>query len=124
MPGRVLKSPMAEKLVQGESFGLLRAIPNALEIKGILKQNCWQFLGTFWKMISGEGGDLVQMARLANGTIRHQKAIYDGDTVKGFMFVGQATGPIRDLPTVKELIDRIIGEAQATLHKTGGMIVA
>ena len=62
------------------------------------------------------------MARLANGTIRHQKAIYEGDTKEGFMFVGQATGAIRDLPTVKELIDRIIAAAEASLRKTGGMI--
>ena len=123
MPGRALKSPMAEKMVQGESFSLLGAIPNALEIKGILKQNWWQFLGTAWKMMAGEGGDLTQMARLASGTIRHQKAIYEGDTREGFMFVGQATGAIRDLPSVKELIDRIIAEAEGTLKKTQGMVV-
>jgi enoyl-[acyl-carrier protein] reductase II len=123
MPGRALKSPMAEKMVQGESFSLLGAIPNALEIKGILKQNWWQFLGTSWKMMAGEGGDLTQMARLASGTIRHQKAIYEGDTREGFMFVGQATGAIRDLPSAKELIDRIIAEAEGTLKKTQGMVV-
>ena len=122
MPGRALKSVMAEKMLRGESFSLLRAIPNALEIKGILKQNWWQFLGTAWKMMAGEGGDMIQMARLANGTIRHQKAIYEGDTKEGFMFVGQATGAIRDLPTVKELIDRIIAAAEASLRKTGAMI--
>jgi NAD(P)H-dependent flavin oxidoreductase YrpB (nitropropane dioxygenase family) len=122
MPGRALKTPMAEKMVQGDSFSLLRAIPNALEIKKILKQNWGQFLGTTWKMMSGEGGDLMQMARLANGTMRHQKAIYEGDSQEGFMFVGQVTGPIGDLPPVKDLIDRIIIEAEATLRKTGGMV--
>ncbi len=124
MPGRALKSPMSEKMFQGESYSLLRAIPSALEIKGILKQNWWQFLSTAWKMMAGEGGDQIQMARLANGTIRHQKAIHEGDTREGFMFVGQATGAIRDLPTVKELIDRIIAEAETALRKTGGMIVS
>jgi NAD(P)H-dependent flavin oxidoreductase YrpB (nitropropane dioxygenase family) len=121
MPGRALKTPLAEKIVQGDSFSLLKAIPNALEIKKILKQNWLQFLGTAWKMMAGEGGDFVQMARLANGTMRRQRAIYEGDTKEGFMFVGQVTGPIRDLPPVKNLIDRIIVEAEATLRKTGGM---
>ncbi|HSR12989.1 MAG TPA: nitronate monooxygenase [Thermodesulfobacteriota bacterium] len=124
MPGRALKSSMSEKMVQGDSFTLLRAIPNALEIKKLLKQNWIQFLGTSVKMMSGEGGDLVQMARLANGTVRHQKAIYDGDTKEGFMFAGQATGPIRDLPPVEELIDRIVAEAETTLKKMGGMVAA
>ena len=71
--------------------------------------------------MAGEGGDILQMARLANGTMRHQKAIYDGDTREGFMFAGQVTGPIRDLPPVKSLIDRIMVEAEATLRKTGAM---
>jgi len=75
-------------------------------------------------MMSGEGGDFIQMARLANGTMRHQKAIYDGDTKGGFMFVGQATGPIRDLPPVKSLIERVMVEAEATLRKTGAMAVS
>lgn len=113
---------MAEKMVQGDSFRLLRAVPNALEVKKILKQNWGQFLGTAWKMMSGEGGDLIQMARLANGTMRHQKAIYDGDIKEGFMFAGQVAGPIGDLPPVKDLIDRILVEAEATLRKMGGMV--
>ncbi len=124
MPGRALKSPMAEKMVQGDSFTLFRAIPHALEIKGTLKQNWWQFLGTAWKMIQGEGADLVQMARMATGAIRHQKAIYEGDMKEGFMFCGQVTGPIRDLPTVKELIDRIMAEAEETIKRTNGMLAA
>jgi len=123
MPGRALKTPVAEKLVQGDSFSLLRAIPNALEIKKILKQSWGQFFGTAWKMMSGEGENLVQMARLANGTVRHQKAIFEGDTKEGFMFCGQVTGPICDLPAVKELVERIIGEAETTLRRIGGLIV-
>ena len=55
MPGRALKTPLAEKIAQGDSFSLLKAIPNALEIKKILKQNWGQFLGTAWKMMAGEG---------------------------------------------------------------------
>jgi enoyl-[acyl-carrier protein] reductase II len=62
------------------------------------------------------------MARLANGTMRHQKAIYEGDTKEGFMFVGQVTGPIRDLPSVKDLIERIMAEAEQTLEKTNRLL--
>jgi enoyl-[acyl-carrier protein] reductase II len=123
MPGRALKTPVTEKMVAGDSFSLLRALPNALEIKRILKQNWFQFLGTAWKMMGAEGGgDMVQMARLANGTMRHQKGIYDGNTQEGILFVGQVTGPIRDLPTVKDLVDRIMAEAEQTLEKTNRMV--
>ncbi len=123
MPGRALKTPVTEKLVGGDSFSLLRALPNALEIKRLLKQNWLQFLGTAWKMMGGEGGgDMVQMARLANGTMRHQKGIYEGNTREGILFVGQVTGPIRDLPAVKDLVDRIMAEAEQTLDKTNRMV--
>jgi enoyl-[acyl-carrier protein] reductase II len=122
MPGRALKTPVTERMVAGESLSLLRAIPNALEIKRLLKQDWFQFLGTAWKMMAGEGGDMIQMARLANGTMRHQKGIYDGNTREGILFVGQATGPIRDLPAVKDLINRIMAEAEETLGKTSRMV--
>ena len=117
MPGRALKSSMADKMIEGDSFTLLRAIPNALKIKGILKQNWGQFLGTAWSMMMGEGQNAVQMARMATGTIRHQKAIYEGDTREGFMFAGQAIGSICDVPKVKDLVDRIIAEAEVVLRK-------
>jgi len=74
-------------------------------------------------MISGEGGDLVQMARLANGTVRHQKAIYKGDTQEGFIFFGQAVGSIRDLASVRGLVDRIVAEAEVTLRRIGIIVV-
>ncbi len=87
-----------------------------------LKQNWFQFPGTAWKMMGGEGGDVVAMARLANGTLRHQKGIYDGNTKEGILFVGQATGPIRDLPPVKDLVERIMAEAEQTLEKANRMV--
>ena len=68
--------------------------------------------------------DMIQMARLANGTMRHQKGIYEGNTQEGILFVGQVTGPIRDLPTVKDLVDRIMAEAEKTLEKTNRMVTA
>jgi len=34
------------------------------------------------------------------------------------------TGPIRDLPTVKALIDRLMVEAEAVMQKTGRMVVS
>ena len=123
MPGRVLKSSMAEKMMTGDSVALFRAIPNALRIKGLLKQSWGQFMKTAWEMMTGEGQNTLQMARMATGTIRHQKAIYDGNTQEGFMFVGQAIGAIRDLPKVQVVVDRIIAEAEAAMDKTFKSIV-
>ncbi len=123
MPGRALKTQMAEELVKGDSFGMVKAIPNALKIKKILKQSWGQFITTAFKMMGGEDkANLMQMAYMASGTIHRQKAIDDGDMNEGVMFCGQVTGSIRDIPTVKEFIDRTIAEAEAALKKIGGMV--
>jgi len=41
----------------------------------------------------------------------------DGDVKKGIMLCGQCAGRVRDIPTVKELIDRIMKEAEQTIEK-------
>jgi len=123
MPGRVIKTPMAEKLVKGESFSLLKAVPQALEIKKILKQSFAEFLTMVYQMMRGEEkSNLVQLARMASMAIRQQKAIYEGNTEEGIMFCGQVTGAISDLPTVKQLIDQIVIEAEETLKNTVKMV--
>jgi len=123
MPGRVLKTPMAGKLAKGESFSLLKAIPQALKIKRILKQSFTEFLTMAYQMMRGEEkSNLVKLARMASMAIRQQKATYEGNTEEGIMFCGQVTGAISDLPTVKQLIDRIIIEAEETLEKAAEMV--
>lgn len=123
MPGRALKSPMAVKMMEGDSLALMRAIPNALKVKSALKQSWPQFMKTAWEMMMGEGQNALQMARMATGAVRHQKALYEGDVKEGFMFVGQATGAINDIPTVKDLVDRIITEAETTLKNGAARVV-
>ena len=60
---------------------------------------------------------------MATGAVRHQKALFEGDVKEGFMFVGQATGAINDIPTVQELVDRIIAEAETTMKKDAERVV-
>ena len=125
MPGRVLKTKMAEKLMKGESFGPLKAVPNALKIKRILKQSWGQFIvGAFRMMRAEDARNLLQLAAMATAAVRQQKAINDGNEEEGVMFAGQAIGAINDLPTAKEVIDRIVAEAEETLEKTRAKVVS
>ena len=125
MPGRVLKTKMAEKLMKGESFGPLKAVPNALKVKRILKLSWRQFAGTAFKMMRAEEArGLLQPAAMASAAVRQQKAIYDGNEQEGVMFAGQAIGAINDLPPVKEVIDGIVAEAEEVLEKTRAKAVA
>lgn len=47
----------------------------------------------------------------------------DGDNDKGVMSAGQVMGLIKDVPTVKELIDRIVSEAEDIIKNRFGSIV-
>lgn len=57
------------------------------------------------------------LARQAVGNMKHLKALNDGDVEGGILFAGQCCGGITDNPTTKELIDRVIREAEEALAK-------
>jgi NADH:quinone reductase (non-electrogenic) len=46
-----------------------------------------------------------------------------GDTEKGVLSAGQCMGLIRDIPTCKELLDRIMAEAEAIIKETFSQIL-
>jgi enoyl-[acyl-carrier protein] reductase II len=118
MPGRVLKSAGAEA-VMNSGLSLIDSVKSALEIKRILNLSTTKFLSLSKDMMkSEEGKGLVMQARQANGTIRHLKAIREGDEKEGFLFAGQCVGGIRDVPTCKELIERIVAEAEKGIETT------
>jgi NAD(P)H-dependent flavin oxidoreductase YrpB (nitropropane dioxygenase family) len=73
-------------------------------------------------MKSEEGKNLLIQARSAHGAINHLKAINEGDEKEGFLFAGQSVGGIQDSPTCKELIDRIVLEAEKSLKTVGNNI--
>lgn len=49
----------------------------------------------------------------------NKKFIHSGDNSHGFGWAGQVTGMIKDVPTVKELIERMVAEAKAVRLKWG-----
>jgi NAD(P)H-dependent flavin oxidoreductase YrpB (nitropropane dioxygenase family) len=111
MPGRVLKTKAAEKMMKG-GIQFSEAFQGAGEIRKMLKLSYWQFIGLSLQMWRAEEGSPIwSQARQAVGMRRHLKAINDGDVEEGILFAGQDCGGIDDLPGVRELMDRIISEA-------------
>jgi enoyl-[acyl-carrier protein] reductase II len=53
------------------------------------------------------------MARMANGYKLFRMGTLDGDSEKGILPIGQTTGIIHDIPTVDELMERIVKDAYA-----------
>lgn len=52
----------------------------------------------------------------------HRKGAVEGDFEKGFINSGQIAGLIRDVPTVEELLGRMMKEARNTLKKTESLL--
>ena len=120
VPHRVLKTELVDKLESGTPFTAWpRALKNALAFK--------QLTGIKIKDMVKEGlamkksGDLSysQVLMAANTPMLLKAALVDGKVDAGVMASGQAVGVIDDLPTVAELIARIIAEAEATLKDLG-----
>ncbi len=49
----------------------------------------------------------------------NKKLIYDGDETNGFGWAGQVTGMIKDVPSVSELIQRMVAQAEQIRLKWG-----
>ena len=56
-----------------------------------------------------------------NEEIKKYELIYQGDAESGAIPCGESCGNIYDIPTVKELIERIIFEAEVALQKCGDL---
>jgi NAD(P)H-dependent flavin oxidoreductase YrpB (nitropropane dioxygenase family) len=55
---------------------------------------------------------VTELARQAIGVEALGRVLDDGDLENGVVPFGQVIGRIRDLPTCKEVIERIVGEAE------------
>jgi len=116
MDGRALKTKVTEEMVNS-GVPSRDALKGAGEIRKLLKLSYWQFLKLSLQMMrSEEGSPLMAQARQAAGTRRHLKAIMEGNEQEGILFAGECVGPIRELLTVKQIIDGVITEAEAALE--------
>src|SRR5216684_4704297 len=111
VPHRVLRTEFVERLTRaGPATSLPRAVRNALAFQ--------RLSGTPWREIVREGLAMKraqelswsQVVMAANTPMLLKAAMVDGRPDLGVMSSGQVVGVIDDLPTVAELIARIVGE--------------
>ena len=72
-------------------------------------------------MRRNQGLTWSQVALAANAPMLITAAMVDGRPEVGILPTGQVTGVIDELPTVAELLDRIVTEAEATLKRLGAL---
>ena len=72
--------------------------------------------------LESEGRPFEEVAPLVKG-VRGREGLVSGDTDHGIWSAGMVQGLIHDVPTVKELVDRIMAEAEEIIRgRLGGML--
>jgi NAD(P)H-dependent flavin oxidoreductase YrpB (nitropropane dioxygenase family) len=120
VPHRVLRTEFVDELENASSVSSLsRAVRNAFAFK--------KMSGVRWRAMIGEGlamrraGDLrwSQVILAANTPMLLRAGLVEGRLDAGVLSSGQVAGVIDDLPSVAELIARIMSEAEQTLKHLG-----
>jgi NAD(P)H-dependent flavin oxidoreductase YrpB (nitropropane dioxygenase family) len=121
VPHRVLRTELVDQLesARGKFVALPRAARNAMrfgKLTGLSLRDMWH-----------EGMDMKrsmdlswsQMVMAANTPMLLRASLVEGRTESGVMASGQVVGVIDDLPSCRELVDRILAEASHTLKELG-----
>jgi len=117
---RVLRNKAAEDMLK-KRLPLVGSISAALFLKRELKLSWLQLVrtaNTLRHMPMGIGGrrmGLSSAMRLGTGSRLFAKATVEGDVENGLLIMGPVAGRINDIPTVAELIERTVSEAEQIL---------
>ena len=118
VPHRVLRTPLVETLEGTPAIvSLPRALANAQRFRRIS--------GLSWRQMLTEGramrqtGDLSwsQVLMAANTPMLLRATMVDGNVDAGVMASGQVVGVIDDLPSAKDVVERIMSEAEEVLAR-------
>jgi NAD(P)H-dependent flavin oxidoreductase YrpB (nitropropane dioxygenase family) len=118
VPHRVLRTELVEQVEHGNAVtSMPRAIRNAFAFK--------RMTGTSWRGMIHEGLAMKREANLrwtqvmlaANTPMLLRAGLVEGRLDAGVLSSGQSVGVIDDLPTVAELVARIMNEAEDTLKQ-------
>jgi NAD(P)H-dependent flavin oxidoreductase YrpB (nitropropane dioxygenase family) len=120
-PQRVIRTPMVDRLERSlPGAGLARALANALRLRRLTSMPLPALVREGLAM--RRGGDLTwaQTAMAANAPMLTRAALVGGNLDAGILPTGQVAGLIDELPSVVELIERIMAEAAEALDRLSG----
>lgn len=101
---KIVEAKDNDTVLAFRKIGLVRMLKNDFALRAIKAENeCW---------------DELKLKELL-GSKRERAGIFEGDEIEGEMEAGQTAGLIKDIPTVKELMQRLITECQSTAAKIG-----
>jgi len=111
---RVLDTPGARKAIKHKMgpLGMLKAIPNS---RSIARMIGLPYMKLFFGVLTSGWSNAKGLAYMANAFEQIRIATENGDTKAGVLPVGQVTGLLHDIPTVAEVIERTVKEAEAVI---------
>lgn len=120
-PQRVIRTKFVDHLERtGRLMAYPRAAINALRFQKLTGTTVKDLLTEGKAMHDHQGLAWHQVALAANAPMLTKATLVDGDVDVGILPTGQVVGVIEELPTVAELIGRIMAEADAVLTRLGG----
>jgi NAD(P)H-dependent flavin oxidoreductase YrpB (nitropropane dioxygenase family) len=120
-PQRVVRTDMVDRLERSSTVTRFpRALRAALAFRKLTGTPLRDLVREGLAMKRNQGLTWAQMAMAANAPMLIKTALVDGRPDAGVLPTGQVTGVIGELPTVAELIDRMMNEAATTLKRLEG----
>nr|MDT0665577.1 nitronate monooxygenase [Micromonospora sp. DSM 115978] len=124
MPHRVLRTALVDRITDaGRVRSLTAAARNASRFR--------RETGASWRALLGEGRALrsaglswPQIVMAANAPMLLKASMVDGRTDLGLMTSGQVVGLVDDVPTVEELVERMVRDAVAAAVRISRMVPA
>jgi NAD(P)H-dependent flavin oxidoreductase YrpB (nitropropane dioxygenase family) len=119
-PQRVIRTDVIDHLEgSGRLTALPRAARNALRFRKLTGTPLRDLLREGLAMKRSQGLTWGQMIMAANAPMLTKATMVDGHLETGILPTGMGVGVIDELPTVAELLERIIHEAEAALKRLG-----
>jgi NAD(P)H-dependent flavin oxidoreductase YrpB (nitropropane dioxygenase family) len=119
-PQRVSKTRFVEALARsGGVLSLAVAARHAWQFRGLTGTSMTALLREGLAMKKSQDLTMAQMAMAANAPMFTKASMVDGRPEVGILPTGQCVGLIDELPSVADLIARIMGEAKDTLDRLG-----
>jgi nitronate monooxygenase len=116
MPQRVVVNELVRRLERGTGVGKLwNAFKSALAFRKMSGAGVPELLRSAIAMRKNERLTRAQVLMAANAPMLARKAMLEGDPVNGYLPGGTVAGVIDDRPSCRELIERIMEEAERTL---------
>ena len=120
-PQRVIRTPMIDSLEKSSAVVRFpKAAANALRFRAQTGVSLGDLVKTGLEMKKDQDLTWAQMALAANAPMMTKASVVDGDAEVGILPTGQVTGVIDEIPTVAQVVESIVAEADAVLSRLTG----